>query len=867
MGTFTEYAGKAGGETLVSSNGYMWVWAVTDNKISRYDTAGSKTDYTPGGDLGDSYGACVGPDSRVWFSDYTNNKLVAITTGGSPTITEYTTGFSGKGPCGLASDGTDLFVACLTTDQILKVTASTGAVAATYSGTAGSGIFQICHSSGVLYFTCNSSHHVQKFTISGASFSSRVSTKTASGGPYGITIGPDGNLWYVEEAVDKVAKISTDLSTTHLDYATGVTSSDPRFIAADSSSLWVTDYGGKKLLQVATNGTVTQHSFPSTRSPNDKPVFVAVASNGHVWVTAPEAGAYIYDFESVAAISASDTFSFSEGSSSVDNGTKSASDTIGFSDSATLGVTRVIDSVSLPSSTPPSQTGSRVTITDDSAYNAFPGFVVADNGDKLAFITAGSAHDSSDQVVKMQRFDSSGAAGSPVTVSAGTYRCKHGFATKLRDGSIVLTYLEINAATGIQRCWSRKSTDHGTTWGTPKRIPTLGTYWTDGTNGNMGGAICCPPVEHPSTDGELLVALHAINSGQDPTYCYVHLARSTDAGDSWSTYTTVFAYDGVTDGFEPWLIQFRKPGGAYELQCYIRSEISSGGYKVRRAVATSPSGASFGALTTPITGLTQNTMPGVWQNPDGSLDIQTRETLVGSNYAATFRHSTDGGVTFGSANTIDSSGGEVYGQSQLVRPGIVGRVYALDKGPNTPTPNVANTNADVYYQEFVAAYPAREVFTLTEGSATVSGTGATAKTASDTFTVTDTAGVPYVFSTIAATEAVSVADAASLTSVDTPTASDAIVFIEALVQVFEVEGTSFTIHPQGMVPGTAIGAYLRWEWKGPVAAKLNAGPGAVVRETTVADDLTATFVSLDPGEYVAYAPAYPTKRLFFMVTE
>ncbi len=74
------------------------------------------------------------------------------------------------------------------------------------------------------------------------------------------------------------------------------------------------------------------------------------------------------------------------------------------------------------------------------------------------------------------------------------------------------------------------------------------------------------------------------------------------------------------------------------------------------------------------------------------------------------------------------------------------------------------------------------------------------------------------------------------------------------------------LHPQGMVPGTPISAYRRWEWKGPVAAKLNAGPGASVQDTTVASDLTVTF-ALPPGEYVAYAPAYPQRRLFFMVTE
>lgn len=81
-----------------------------------------------------------------------------------------------------------------------------------------------------------------------------------------------------------------------------------------------------------------------------------------------------------------------------------------------------------------------------------------------------------------------------------------------------------------------------------------------------------------------------------------------------------------------------------------------------------------------------------------------------------------------------------------------------------------------------------------------------------------------------------------------------------------IGSASIVIHPQGMVPGTTIGAYRRWEWLGPVAAKLNAGPGAAVQTTTVTEDLTASF-TLSPGEYVAYASVYPTKRLFFMVTE
>lgn len=88
---------------------------------------------------------------------------------------------------------------------------------------------------------------------------------------------------------------------------------------------------------------------------------------------------------------------------------------------------------------------------------------------------------------------------------------------------------------------------------------------------------------------------------------------------------------------------------------------------------------------------------------------------------------------------------------------------------------------------------------------------------------------------------------------------------------YDIEATvggtpgTMTLHPEGMVPGTPIGAYRLREWRGPVAAKLNAGPGAVVQASTVGADLRVTF-TLPVGDYVAYAPAYPKRRLFFKVT-
>ena len=290
--SFTEYAFADASETITTDGTDLWVWSNTP-KISKITTAGSKTEYTSGlSGVGDSYGACLGPDGRLWFTDYTNNKVYAITTGGI--VSAYTTGFAGKGVCGICSDGADLFVACLTTHQILKVTAATGAVASTFSAGATSGPFQICWNSGdsMLWFTQNSTHEIAKISNTGTGLTEYATTGSSS--PYGICVGPDGNLWAVLNGTDKIAKITT--SGTVTEYATGVTDSSPRYICSDGASLWATDYTPKKLLNITTGGTVTPIAMPATRAPNEYPLFLVLGPDDRLWLTTPQAGAYGYAY-------------------------------------------------------------------------------------------------------------------------------------------------------------------------------------------------------------------------------------------------------------------------------------------------------------------------------------------------------------------------------------------------------------------------------------------------------------------------------------------------------------------------------------------------------------------------------------------
>lgn len=710
--------------TMIVPDGAGGIWNIANGTgtpncyVQKFNaTLTSRTDYAIGGTFyGDtSYGGCLGPDGRLFFTDTTSNTLLACTTGG--TITRYTTGFASKGIQGITSDGTDLYVACHATDEILKVTASTGAVAATISLTAGKGVGQVVYnaSAGKLFFTCDTTSQIGSCTTGGGSIA-YTNTTTGSAYPFGICNGPDGNIWFVELVADKIGVINTSL-TMQAEYATGVTSSSPRYICSDGTALWFTDLGGDRYCKISTSGTVTQYSPTATSQP-----YGIAYYSGRVYFS--EYGRANVGSDSTAVTT---TYAFTADAMIVAPGTATVTaDAIVKAESTkTFTADAIVAKYPVPSATAPPESGSPVEIVNDTKYNAFPALCVAPNDDLLVAYTQGTSHSNADQVIKLKRSTDDGATwGAATTVSTATYACATPGLTTLSDGSIVLSYYETNLST-IFRNWTQRSTDGGVTWGSPVRIPTSSTYYYDVTNGNMGAATAAPVVEDPGNPGHLAIAMHGANSGQNATYCTVQLATSTDYGQSWSVGSYVYTYDGATDGFEPWLLWVRKNDGTYELHCYIRSEIYSGGYRIRRSVS-SDGGTTWGALTSCVTGLAANTQPSVFQIPDGGILIQVREPLGSSPaaYAHSFRYSSDYGVSFGSTITIDNAGGDVYGQWNLLSPTLLGHVYALDKGPTTPYPNVTNTDADVYFQAFTvsAAYGGgRSTKTFTADAIVASG--------------------------------------------------------------------------------------------------------------------------------------------------
>lgn len=410
--------------------------------------------------------------------------------------------------------------------------------------------------------------------------------------------------------------------------------------------------------------------------------------------------------------------------------------------------------------TAPVKLGSRVTLADNSKYCSFPGGCKAANGDVLVVWSETDSHTTSTaRDIKIAR-KVSGASTFSATVDYRPFPTDATIvlggvnALTLADGTIILAFGSgITGVSGVVN-WTARSSDHGYTWDAPVRIPNNFTYYSPHIVwGNTAGYIAAPPVEIHGRPNELLIAHYGWDFvGQPAEYPTVGLSRSTNGGLSWAADVRVFTYDGVRDAQEPWLLNVQVADGSWELHCYMRSEIYSGGYNMRRSKATNADGSAWSTMTGITLGVAAPTQPSIVQLPDGGIPMLVRDPLS-TDYQAGFRFSTNYGASFGSTISVDTSGGQLYGQMFMARLGVMGMAYALDMGPNHPAPDYRNTDANVYYQEYTVVDSAPpDPLTIvgatgwTQASTALTVNGAVGVRTSTQATVYSTTGGIVVFS-------------------------------------------------------------------------------------------------------------------------
>ncbi len=129
---------------------------------------------------------------------------------------------------------------------------------------------------GNMWFTENGIAKIAKITTSGTVTSYSLPAESS---PVGITAGSDGKLWFTDQSRNKVGKITT--SGTITEYSTPAESSPFGITAGPDGNLWFTDLVTSKVGKITTSGTITEYS-PAA---NTNPFGIAVGPDGNLWFT------------------------------------------------------------------------------------------------------------------------------------------------------------------------------------------------------------------------------------------------------------------------------------------------------------------------------------------------------------------------------------------------------------------------------------------------------------------------------------------------------------------------------------------------------------------------------------------------------
>jgi len=98
--------------------------------------------------------------------------------------------------------------------------------------------------------------------------------------PYDIAAGPDGNLWVTEYGGNKIMRITTAGVRTEYDLPTP--SRGPYGITAGSGSLWFVEHSVYKIGRITTGGTITEYAITT---PGSGAMMIALGSDNNLWFT------------------------------------------------------------------------------------------------------------------------------------------------------------------------------------------------------------------------------------------------------------------------------------------------------------------------------------------------------------------------------------------------------------------------------------------------------------------------------------------------------------------------------------------------------------------------------------------------------
>jgi virginiamycin B lyase len=109
---------------------------------------------------------------------------------------------------------------------------------------------------------------------------SEYPTESGSSGPFGITAGPDGNIWVAERNSGNIVKMSTSGTILATYNVSGGSIFD--IVQGSDGNLWFSDQNNNAIGKITPSGTITEHTIPTS---SVEPQRLALGADGNVWFT------------------------------------------------------------------------------------------------------------------------------------------------------------------------------------------------------------------------------------------------------------------------------------------------------------------------------------------------------------------------------------------------------------------------------------------------------------------------------------------------------------------------------------------------------------------------------------------------------
>lgn len=261
-------------------DGNLWFAEAATNFIAYVTTAGTFQEFplTPGAR---SIGQMVtGSDGAVWFNEQSSATMGRITVAGS--ISEFPLPASTARALAAGRDGNLWYV---TTASLGRLT--TGAVATEWAlPTGATGMGVAWGADGNVWVTAYSHNTILKMNPATGAVTSTYPIPTASAGATNIVAGPDGNLWFVEQAANQIGRITPAGVITEFPLLTA--GANAWYICAGpDGNVWFTEGTAGNLGRVTPAGVVTEFPVTAPGVPGGLAVLggIAAGPDGNVWFT------------------------------------------------------------------------------------------------------------------------------------------------------------------------------------------------------------------------------------------------------------------------------------------------------------------------------------------------------------------------------------------------------------------------------------------------------------------------------------------------------------------------------------------------------------------------------------------------------